>query len=230
MTASLLFATGLEILLSLEVLSALAAAATTATAVAALAARRYRIRKLAEEELAAQEKAKAAPPPRAPTGVSIALNDVVNVTSGVGLDAGGESRWFSGVLLARVGEEVRVGLFFDGDDANHMVAAFAAPDRHLYWLERVETELAPAPPGRIELEGRLLDRSASFPAALESHGTVPLDAGASATIALYESTLGQVAVLLHKSGADGAWFGRRLEEQDYDAMGNVPQTPEAFGE
>lgn len=147
--------------------------------------------------------------------LSLRLGDMVQVEQ--------ETRWLCGGLRVREGATVRCALWFATEGSGEQpVLSFAAPDRHVYWLSPAEDVSMPEhPPSRVELAGRLVDRVASFPAHLEAVGRGAPALGTQAVITLYEGAVGDAAIAVHGEGRAVVYYGRRLEELDYDRLGVV---------
>ncbi|MBW2527757.1 MAG: hypothetical protein JRI23_26485 [Deltaproteobacteria bacterium] len=154
----------------------------------------------------------AAPPPR-DDSIPLGLGDMVQVED--------ETRWLCSGVRIGDGATTRCALWFAIEgDGRLAVLAFAPPERHIYWLERVDLAVPAHPPSRLDVEGRLLDRVATFPAELEAVREPPIDTSGG-VVSWYEGAVGDVAVTLHGSAGCGAFAGRRIAPDDFDRMGTV---------
>ena len=152
---------------------------------------------------------------RALAGFAVQPADVVQVDD--------ETRWLGPPVVAGDTLGVRCALFATPEEGpGKLVAAFAPPSRHLYWLDERTVDLPPAAPTTIECAGAILERASSHPVALQASDGAP-ELGSQGTLALYAAPSGEVALLLRTERGARFWLGRRLEPEDYDVVGNAPR-------
>jgi hypothetical protein len=142
---------------------------------------------------------------------ALSIGDVVQ--------AGDETRWpDSAIVLCVDGQRLAAVLFSEESGARQATVAFAAPERHLYWLLERDIHLPPSPPSRLEVDGCLLDREKLLSVTIARHGGAAPPIGASGRLALYRGTVGDVAVVL-QSDQTYAWYGPRLAPDEYERLG-----------
>jgi hypothetical protein len=200
-----------------------AAAASAGGAAFARVVARRRSERTAREEAAkataAEESPERALRRREEEALPLRLGDVVQHD-----DA---TRWPRSGLYVRYGGELRAVVLVSREaDVDQAIVAFAPPERHILWLERVDLELPPTPPSRLEARGRLLDRRVLLPCEVECRGDdAPLLAAlgrdGSASFAWYEGAAGEAAVLLKSPSHEACYAGTRLAPDDYDRLGQV---------
>jgi hypothetical protein len=189
--------------------------ASTAAGLATYWAARKGRRGSPEATLEAAKKAKAAlnpPPPTTPDTLPLSLGDVVS--------AEGEERWLEGALVAREDGHARAALFFAREGlAERAVLAFAPPRRELFWLAPTDTLAPREPPGTLEVGRETYQRVERFPAAVERVGVGAPQVGEVVLWALYEGGGRKVALLLAGGLGQRVWTGTRVEDGEWDRMG-----------
>lgn len=164
-----------------------------------------------------------APPPVLPDEPSAMAT--LRAQPGDVVQHGDLTRWPRHGLLIRDGDELVCAILLSRERGrDEATVVMAPPARHLLWLEAADLVLPPRPPARLEIEGYLLDRRMTFPASVEVIGEAGAEAGdeaaAPATFALYEGSVGDAAVVLAGLRVR-AWYGRRLDEGEYDNLGRA---------
>ncbi|MCC6553329.1 MAG: hypothetical protein IT372_09960 [Polyangiaceae bacterium] len=200
--------------MSLLVIAAMTAA--VAASVGYLASRR----RGGEEEAARggeaarkHEPVKKQEPARSPfEGLPLKLGDVVS--------AGGEERWLAGAIVARERDEVVAVLFLAPEGAAlGAVAVFAPPRKDIYWMAPAEVESPAEPPATLEIGGAAMRRRGRLPVALERLGQGAPRVGEEGVVASYEGGPSEVAMVLGSEGKVYAWAGRRIEDGEYERLG-----------
>ena len=145
-------------------------------------------------------------------GLSITIGDVVQRDQ--------IARWpQTGVLIESAGEVVAGLLLASERGQTHAIVVFPAPQRDIYWLEQIELELPPTPPGRIEVGHAILDRTKLIVCTFAPRPGAPqLTDG---TLALYEGALGDAAAIVCSGATTLAYHGALLTPDDYDVLGDV---------
>jgi hypothetical protein len=155
-----------------------------------------------------EEKAKTA----VFASLPLALGDVVSTAH--------EERWLAGALVAREDGRVIAALFLAPEGAKlTAVAAFAPPRKDIFWLSPVTLDTPDEPPATIELRGVPMRRKGRLPVTLERFGQGVPPVGEEAIWGVYEGGAGEVAVVIVSEGRAHAWSGRRLDEEQYDRLG-----------
>lgn len=156
----------------------------------------------------------AAQPVRDPA-FSLTLGDMIQVEQ--------QTRWLCSGFHVSDGITLRCALWYgaDGADGSELVVAFPPPDRHIYWLTRSPVAVPEHSPSRLEIDSRLLDRVATYPAELEAFRPPQPADRIPATVSIYEGAIGDAAVAIHRRGACAVFAGTRLEDGDYDRLGTV---------
>lgn len=145
-------------------------------------------------------------------GMPVALGDVVS--SHV------EERWLVGALVLREqGSVVAALLLAPEGGALTAVATFAPPRREIFWMEPVEVASPDEPPATIELGGVTMRRAGRLPVEVERLGQGAPGSFTQALFATYEGHRREVAVVIASQGHVHAWAGRRLDEGEYDRLG-----------
>jgi hypothetical protein len=158
--------------------------------------------------------AAAAPadPKAAFVGMPFALGDVVS--SHV------EERWLAGALVLREqGSVVAALLLAPEGRALTAVAAFPAPRREIFWMEPATVASPDEPPATIELRGGTMRRASRLPVEVERLGQGAPGSFTQALFAIYEGQVQDVAVVIVSQGQVHAWAGKRLDEGEYDRLG-----------
>jgi hypothetical protein len=142
----------------------------------------------------------------------LALGDVVSALE--------EERWLSGALVAREDGKVQSVLFVAPEGATlAAVAAFAPPNKTIWWMSPATLSSPDEPPATIELDGVAFRRKGRLPVAMERLGQGAPSVGPEAIWGAYEGGKGEVAVVITSQGNTYAWMGRRLDEDQYDRLG-----------
>jgi len=137
---------------------------------------------------------------------------------------GSATRWPRGALLIHQGGSLHCALLLSSEDGRQQaVVSFAPPERQILWLLEVELAMPPSPPGRIEIDGRLLDREALFPAMVSARGEATPAVAGNAMFAVYDGSVGDAAVVLQGGDHTLVYYGRRLHPDDYDRLGTVDE-------
>ncbi len=132
------------------------------------------------------------------------------------------TRWPRSALVAHQNQLVSCALLLSCEHGQQLaVVVFPPPQRHILWLRATELNVPHSPPGRLEVDTTLLDRVAQFPATLNALGEDLLKVGKQATIAIYEGALGDAALVLAASERSLVYHGKKLEQTDYDVLGQV---------
>jgi hypothetical protein len=154
----------------------------------------------------------SADPKAAFAGMPLALGDVVSAQQ--------EERWLAGALVAREEGRVLAALFLAPEGKRlSAVAAFAPPRREIFWMEPVELLSPEEPPATIELAGGTMRRKGRLPVTLERLGQGAPPVAEEAIWAAYEGSGRDVAVVITSQGQAHAWMGKRLDEEEYDRLG-----------
>jgi hypothetical protein len=154
----------------------------------------------------------AADPKAAFADLPLSLGDVVSARN--------EERWLSGALLAREEGRVVAALFLAPEGREQSaVAVFAPPQREIFWMDSTEFTSPDEPPSTIELGGEAMRRKGRLPVTVERLGQGVPPLSEEAIWATYEGGRGAVAVVIKGQGRTYAWVGQRLEEQEYDRLG-----------
>jgi len=208
----------------MSLIVALVAAASAGVAAGAVSARAW-IRARKKQAKPAQIPAAPGANPGGTEGLGSALATAAHAgpfVMGDVVQVQDETRWLCAASHLRDGSELRASLWLAGSGGSEgAVMAFVPPARHIYWLSREPLTLPAGAPARIEVRGKLLDRKATFPAAIETEGAEPLALGAEAVVSLYEGAVGDAAVVLQGKNSAAAFAGQRLEEGDYDRLGSA---------
>jgi hypothetical protein len=155
---------------------------------------------------------KAADPKSAFEGMPLMLGDVVSAEH--------EERWLAGALVAREEERVVAALFLAPEGNKHVaVAAFVPPRREIFWMDPAELTSPEEPPATIELGGVTMRRKGRLPVSIERLGQGAPQVSEEAIWAAYEGGGRDVAVVIVSEGRAYAWMGRRLDEEEYDRLG-----------
>ena len=163
----------------------------------------------------------ASPPPATAEAASAAPRDRLTVGLDDMVQVDEQTRWLCSGLRVSDGASLRCALWFASEGQGQLlVVAFPPPDQHIYWLARTDLAVPATPPSRLDAEGRLLDRIATFPAYLEPVRTPPLSTD-QAVISWYEGAVGDAAVTVHDTRGCAAYVGRRIHRGDYERMGTV---------
>lgn len=198
--------------MSLIVASVVAAAAGIAAAGVVVRAWMKRGRSAGNADLAAPP-AELPPTAGAFDGLPFGIDDVIQVDEA--------TRWPRSAFLLKNAGETRAAILISREDGREQATVcFPRPASEVYWLEAVDVPLPDKPPSRLEIGGRLLDRQFALPVDVSEVAQARSDIGAVALFACYESSVGDVAVVL-QGNARKTWHGRRLEAGDYDALGKV---------
>jgi hypothetical protein len=153
-----------------------------------------------------------ADPKTAFAGLPLSLGDVVSAMN--------EERWLAGALVAREEGLVIAALFLAPEGKKQSaVAVFAPPRREIFWMDPTELTSPDEPPATIELGGSTMRRKGRLPVTVERLGQGVPHLAEEAIWATYEGGSGGVAVVITSQGRAYAWVGRRLEEQEYDRLG-----------
>lgn len=185
---------------------ALAAAAAASIATGVLAARRAR-RRAAAAALPAASSVDSLPLP-------VKLGEVVQIDE--------TTCWSEAAIVIRRAGEVYAAILLPSRTAGEKaVVSFAPPHHHLYLVDRTELSLPSSPPARIEVAGALLDRQAMFAATTSTLGSGAPETSEHVTYAAYEGAIGDAAVVLIGPERALAWHGRRVDEGDYDVLGEA---------
>jgi len=132
------------------------------------------------------------------------------------------TRWPRSAVIVRRDQQVRCALLLSHEHSEQLaVVVFEPPQRHILWLRTAALALPPSPPNRLEVGATLLDRVVQFPATLEPLGEPALQIGQQATMAIYEGAIGDAAVILHSSEQSFVFHGKKLDQGDYDVLGQV---------
>jgi hypothetical protein len=199
----------------IEIVIATAAAAGI-TSLLALRARRRR---------AAAEETQAAPAPSPP-----APADDLPIALGAVVQHEGSSRWLRArVALSDDGRAVAALLIAREAGAELGVAVFAAPHRHILWLERVALPLPPSPPTRLEIDGHLFDRKSVMPLTATSEGKDAPTVAGSVLFAVYEGAESRAALVLQCDGDGFVYRGLRVAPDEWDLLGHVDPTSDELG-
>jgi hypothetical protein len=144
------------------------------------------------------------------------------------LQVGDETRWSRAALCIRQAGRLRGAVLVSREHGREQgTLVLAPPDRHLYWLERTEVDLPATAPSRVEIERSLLDRDLSFPAEVQTLGDDPPLVGESAVVTLYRGALADAALVLAGARATFVWYGRRIDPDDWDNLGQVDPRDES---
>jgi hypothetical protein len=164
----------------------------------------------------AKKAAKKPPAPADPkaifAGMPLTLGDVVSAEH--------EERWLAGALVAREDGRVLAALFLAPEGKKlSAVAAFAPPRREIFWMESAELTSPDEPPATIELGEVAMRRKGRLPVTLERLGQGAPAVAEEGIWAVYEGGGRDVAVVIVSQGRAHAWAGKRLEEDEYDRLG-----------
>jgi hypothetical protein len=162
---------------------------------------------------------KAEPKPPAPAdpkaifaGMPLTLGDVVSAEHG--------ERWLAGALVAREDGRVTAALFLAPEGTKvSAVAAFAPPRREIFWMESAELTSPDEPPATIELGDVAMRRKGRLPVSLERLGQGAPPVAEEGIWAVYAGGGRDVAVVIVSQGRAYAWAGKRLDEDEYDRLG-----------
>jgi len=192
----------------------IAVTAAVAASLGYFASRRREGEGAAKPSVKAKNKpVRAELPPADPlAGLGLALGDVVS--------AEGEERWLAGAILAR--ETKPAAVVFIAPEGLELRAVVVFPaERSILWLAPVEVVSPAEPPATLEIEGLAMRRKGRLPVSFERLGQGAPMLGATGIFATYEAGGREVALVLTSEGKSLAWFGRRLEEGEFDRMGRV---------
>ena len=141
----------------------------------------------------------------------LGLGDVVS--------AEGEERWLAGAIVAR-DTKVVAAVYIAPEGLGHRaVVVFPKPEQTIQWLAPTEIASPQEPPATLEIGGITMHRRARLPVYLDRLGQGTPSVGPSGVFAMYEAGGREAAVVITSEGKCLAWFGRRLEEGEYDRMG-----------
>jgi len=169
-----------------------------------------------------QKKPPAQPPPSSAAS-ALAPDPLSELPIRIGymLQVDDAIRWPQSALLVRTGGTPRAAILLSREGGcEQATVCFPLPARELYWLERVEAELPLRAPSRLEIEGRLLDRTMTVPAELVAIADPPIKVDPLLVFSCYEGPRGEAAVALHGT-TPHVWYGRRLAPGDYNELGRV---------
>jgi hypothetical protein len=142
------------------------------------------------------------------------------LTRGDVVSAEHEERWLAGALVAREEGHAIAALFLAPEGSKHSaVAAFASPRREIFWMEPMELASPEEPPATIELGGMPMRRKGRLPVTIERLGQGAPQVAEEAIWAAYEGGGRDVAVVIASQGRAYAWAGKRLDEDEYDRLG-----------
>lgn len=157
------------------------------------------------------KKADAGEPANALSAFELGLGDVVS--------AEGEERWLAGAIVAKDTKTI-AALYIAPEGIGHRtVVVFPKPERTIQWLAPTELISPAEPPATLEIEGLNMHRKARLPVLLDRLGQGTPHVGSNGILALYEAGGREAAVVLTSEGKVYAWFGRKLDEGEYDRMG-----------
>lgn len=145
--------------------------------------------------------------------LGLSLGDVVS--------AEGEERWLAGAILARDTNIVAAVFIAPEGLAHRAVVAFPLPDRRIQWLAPADVDSPAEPPATLEIGGMVMRRRARLPVNLDRLGQGAPNVGASGVFSVYEAGGREAAVVITSEGKSFAWFGRHLDEGEYDRMGRA---------
>lgn len=206
--------------MSLIVLSMLAAAAAGLSG--ALAARVVRRRRAeASERAAASLAASSTSSSRAaPAATEPSVGVTLSVRVGEVVQYGDETRWPKSAIMIWHDGEIYAGILLALEAGQELATvAFGPPRTELLWLHAVELPLPATPPSRVEIEGKILDRRALLFVQLESAGEDAPAADPSGSVAFYDGTVGDAAVVLYGAGTPRVYYGAKLDREDYQVLG-----------